>query len=84
MKWLWETKISSPLQLAVDELEETQRMRLHHSNRREYHAAMEQMLYERIDRLRVDIMSLSEGETKEKAPESLNILSSGDAIQSHL
>lgn len=57
LRALWRTP--SALQLATYEYEEALRDRLAQVKLREYHAAMEQMLVERIERLRSDISELS-------------------------
>lgn len=51
------------LDMATQAYQEAQRDRLLQTKLREYHAAMEQMLYDRIVRLREDIRELS-GEAK--------------------
>lgn len=50
----------TPLQIAASSLEDAQRQRLEASASREYYAAMEQMLDERISRLRQEILTLTE------------------------
>jgi hypothetical protein len=52
--------IPTPLQLAVEGLEDAQRQKLEQSKLREYHSAMEDMLLHRIDRLRREIMDLTQ------------------------
>ena len=59
LRW-FAPRVPTALQLAVAELEEAQRMKLDQSGKREYHAAMEDMLHHRIDRLRLEIALLAE------------------------
>ena len=47
------------LQLAVQQLEDAQHMKLNQSSLREYHSAMEDMLTHRISRLCIEISELS-------------------------
>jgi hypothetical protein len=51
--------LPSPLRIATDSLENAQRLQLQHAADREYHSAMENMLVERIERLRHEIVELS-------------------------
>lgn len=50
----------TPLQIATNSLEDAQRSRLEASERREYYAAIERMLNERITRLRNEVVMLTE------------------------
>jgi hypothetical protein len=57
--WQWNRTPATALQLATASLEECRRMQLEHTQKREYHAAMEQMLKARDQRLVKDIQRLS-------------------------
>jgi len=56
---LFVPKQPTALQLAVRELEDAQRLKLHHASQREYHSAVEDMLVHRAERLRREIVDLS-------------------------
>lgn len=55
---LW-PELPSALKLATDAFEDALRDRLRQTHLREYHAAMETMLYERVIRLRQDMKDLA-------------------------
>jgi hypothetical protein len=57
---LLRSRVPTALQVAVMQLEESQRMKLEQSKLREYHSAMEDMLFHRVERLRVEIAALSQ------------------------
>jgi hypothetical protein len=53
-------RVPTPLQIAVEQLEDSQRQKLEQSKLREYHYAMEEMLSHRIARLRQEIYELTQ------------------------
>jgi hypothetical protein len=53
-------KIPTALQVAVGQLEDSQRQKLEQAKLREYHSALENMLVHRIARLREEIYELTQ------------------------